>query len=71
MFPLALAIGGIASLAVSVGLIAANILVFLLVNFQSEEFVQAAVFGLGYIPSVVFDLAELPPNFVLVPEDTP
>lgn len=54
---------------VTFGLIVANVLVFLLVNFQSEDFVQAAVFGLGYIPSVVFDTVELPPNFALVPED--
>ncbi|MCO5064844.1 MAG: rhomboid family intramembrane serine protease [Rhizobiaceae bacterium] len=54
---------------VTIGLIIANVLVFLLVNFQSDEFVQAAVFGLGYIPSVVFDIAELPPNFAIVPED--
>ncbi|MBX3597429.1 MAG: rhomboid family intramembrane serine protease [Rhizobiaceae bacterium] len=54
---------------VTIGLIVANILVFLLVNFQSDQFVQAAVLGLGYIPSVVFDTAELPPNFVIVPED--
>lgn len=54
---------------VTIALIAANVIMFLLVNLQSEQFVQAAVFGLGYIPSVVFDHAELPPNMEMVPED--
>jgi hypothetical protein len=34
-----------------------------------SDFVNAAVLGLGFIPSVVNDIAELPPSLVLVPED--
>lgn len=34
-----------------------------------SEFTNAAVLGLGFIPSVVNDIAELQPSLVLVPED--
>ncbi|HET9534909.1 MAG TPA: rhomboid family intramembrane serine protease [Mesorhizobium sp.] len=54
---------------VTFGLIAANVIVYLFTALGSENTVQAAVFGLGYIPSVVFDSAELPPEYVFVPED--
>ena len=54
---------------VTFGLIAANVIVYLFTALGSENAVQAAVFGLGYIPSVVFDSAELPPEYVFVPED--
>ena len=54
---------------VTIGLIAVNVLVYLLTTFNSENFQIAAVLGLGYIPSVVFDIADLPPDYVLVPED--
>jgi membrane associated rhomboid family serine protease len=53
---------------VTVGLIAVNLLVFLVTATGGEATAQAAVLGLGYIPSVVFDIAELPPQFVLIPE---
>jgi membrane associated rhomboid family serine protease len=53
---------------VTLGLIAANIIVFLITAAGGEATAQAAVLGLGYIPSVVFDNAELPPQFVLIPE---
>lgn len=54
------------------GLIAATVLFFAV--FQSgtvlpEEVFQAANLGLGYIPSVVNDIAELPPGYAIVPED--
>ena len=45
---------------VTFGLIAANAIVFLLTGFGPEESTIAAVYGLGYIPSVVFDFVELP-----------
>ncbi|SOE16635.1 membrane associated rhomboid family serine protease [Hoeflea halophila] len=34
-----------------------------------SEFTTATVLGLGFIPSVVNDIAELPPSLVLVPEN--
>ena len=40
---------------VTIGLIAANVIVFLFTGLGSEQFAIAAVYGLGYIPSVVFD----------------
>ena len=54
---------------VTIGLIAANILVFLFTGLGSEEFSAAAAYGLGYIPSVIFDTAELSPELIIVPED--
>jgi membrane associated rhomboid family serine protease len=54
---------------VTIGLIAANVIVYLLTNFRSEDVVTAAVYGLGYVPTVVFDYRELPPEWVTVPED--
>jgi membrane associated rhomboid family serine protease len=54
---------------VTIGLIAANVFVYFFTTFGSEEFATAAVFGLGYIPSVVFDHVELPPEIAIVPED--
>jgi len=53
---------------VTIGLIVANCAVYLLTVVGPEEAAQAAVFGFGYIPSVAFDLADLPPQFVFVPE---
>ncbi len=53
---------------VTIGLIVANVIVFLITTVGGETTSQAAVLGLGYIPSVVFDIAELPPEFVLIPE---
>ena len=54
---------------VTLGLIAANVVIFLITAVGSENFQTAAVLGLGYIPSVVFDSAELPPDLVVVPEN--
>lgn len=54
---------------VTLGLIAANVLVYLLTTLSSESIAQAAVIGLGYIPSTVFDIAERPDEWVLVPDD--
>ena len=53
---------------VTIGMIVANVLVFLITAVGGEDTIQAAVLGLGYIPSVVFDIAELPPEYVLIPE---
>lgn len=54
---------------VTLGLIAANVVVYLLTTLSSESVAQAAVIGLGYIPSTVFDIAERPDEWVLVPDD--
>jgi membrane associated rhomboid family serine protease len=54
---------------VTFGLIAANVLVFLLTSLGSENFTNAAVWGLGYIPSTFFDFAYRPQEMVLVPDD--
>ena len=53
---------------VTLGMIAANVIVFLITTIGGEATTQAAVLGLGYIPSVVFDNAELPAQYVLIPE---
>ena len=54
---------------VTFGLIALNVLVWFYTTFNTEEAARAAAFGLGYIPALVFDHAELPPEMVLIPED--
>ncbi|MEP9387812.1 rhomboid family intramembrane serine protease [Mesorhizobium sp. KR9-304] len=54
---------------VTIGLIAVNVLIYFFTAFGAEQFALAAVYGLGYIPSVVFDYVELPPELAVVPED--
>ncbi len=55
---------------VTLGLIIANVLIFLgTVLGVSEEASWADALGLGYIPAVVNDYAELSPSQVLVPEN--
>ncbi len=53
---------------VTFGLIAINVIAYFVTSLGSEEFMTAAVLGLGYIPSVVHDLAELSPDLVIIPE---
>lgn len=53
---------------VTIGLIAANVIVFLLTAFQAEDAATAAVIGLGYIPSTLSGIAERPGELVLVPD---
>ncbi|TKT75258.1 rhomboid family intramembrane serine protease [Aquamicrobium sp. LC103] len=53
---------------VTIGLIVVNCLVYLFTAFGSENFVQAAVIGLGYIPSTIYDIAERPPELTFVPD---
>ena len=55
---------------VTVGLIIANVIVFLLTTLgvSGENAIRAAL-GLGYIPAVVNDFAELSPADILVPEN--
>ncbi|MEO4000611.1 rhomboid family intramembrane serine protease [Mesorhizobium sp. CAU 1732] len=54
---------------VTLGLIAANCVIYLLTAVGSEQFTEAAVFGLGYIPSTVFNIAERPDELVIVPDN--
>ncbi len=54
---------------VTIGLISANILVYLFTAFSSEAAVMATVYGFGYVPAVVHDIADLPPDLVFLPED--
>ncbi|PWK63318.1 rhomboid family intramembrane serine protease [Aminobacter sp. AP02] len=54
---------------VTFALIAVNVIVYLVTTLGGEEFTQATVLGLGYIPSVVHDLAELSPDLVIIPEN--
>ncbi|TCD13684.1 rhomboid family intramembrane serine protease [Oricola cellulosilytica] len=55
---------------VTLALIAVNVLVYLAFNLDFVPgFHNAAVFSLGYIPAVVNDFAELPPEAVLIPEE--
>jgi len=55
---------------VTIGLIAVNVAVWLVTGLAStQEFSDAAVVGLGYIPAVVFDFADLQQDLVLVPAD--
>jgi membrane associated rhomboid family serine protease len=55
---------------VNLGIIAVNIAAFLITAVTaSESFSNASVIGLGYIPSVIHDIVELPPELVLVPEN--
>lgn len=53
----------------TLALIAANVLVWLTTSLASDNVVEAAVIGFGYIPSTVFDIAERPDEWVLVPDD--
>ncbi|WP_309085520.1 rhomboid family intramembrane serine protease [Chelativorans sp.] len=52
---------------VTLTLIGLNILVWAMTSLGGLEFAQATVIGLGYIPSVVNDIAILPPELELVP----
>ncbi|MFA7414605.1 MAG: rhomboid family intramembrane serine protease [Rhizobium sp.] len=55
---------------VTLGLIVANIAIWLVTGpLAPLEYVNASVFGLGFIPAVVFGNATLDPALVLVPED--
>jgi membrane associated rhomboid family serine protease len=53
---------------VTIGLIAANVLVFFFTVVSGDDFATAAVLGLGYIPSTLYDIAERPDEMVLVPD---
>lgn len=52
---------------VTIALIVTNIGIYFFTSFGSEQAAQIAAVSLGYIPSVAFDTAELPPEYALVP----
>lgn len=52
---------------VTLAIIALNILVWLMTSLGGQSFAEATALGLGYIPSVAYDLAVLPPELELVP----
>lgn len=55
---------------VTLGLIAANVLVYLLANVAlSEGAFNAAAVSFGYIPAVVNDFRDLPPDLAVIPEN--
>lgn len=35
----------------------------------TEDFANAAILGLGYIPAIIFDYADLDPSLVIVPDE--
>jgi membrane associated rhomboid family serine protease len=53
---------------VTFGLIAANVIVYFATTLGGDRFTAAAVLGLGFIPSVVHDVAELPAQYIVIPE---
>jgi len=53
---------------VTIGLIVVNALVYCATALGGENFTNAAVLGLGFIPSVVHNTAELDPRFIIIPE---
>ncbi|MBW6423825.1 rhomboid family intramembrane serine protease [Rhizobium sp. XQZ8] len=54
---------------VTIGLIAVNIIIWLLSTMASPATVEHASLGLGFIPAVIFDHAVLDPSLIVVPED--
>ena len=53
---------------VTIGLIAVNVIFWLMTSVSSQDTAFAAVIGLGYIPSTLYDIVERGPNQILVPD---
>ena len=53
---------------VTLGLIAANVITYALTSIMPETVFELGVYGVGFISAVAFQLAELDPSLVLVPE---
>jgi len=51
----------------TLAIIGLNVVAYLLTSSAGIEFSQAAAYGLGYIPSVNYNLAILPPELAMVP----
>lgn len=54
---------------VTIGLIALNVAAYLATTVGGENFSNAAVLGLSFIPSVVNHTAALAPQFIIIPEN--
>jgi membrane associated rhomboid family serine protease len=54
---------------VTLGLILANVVTHALATLAPEALYEIGVYGMGFIPAVAFDIAELDPRLVLVPEN--
>jgi membrane associated rhomboid family serine protease len=54
---------------VTIGLIVLNVAAYLATAIGGESFSNAAMLGLSFIPSVVNHMAELAPQFVIIPEN--
>ncbi|MGV8939110.1 MAG: rhomboid family intramembrane serine protease [Allorhizobium sp.] len=55
---------------VTIGLIATNVLVWILTGVLApSDVAEASVYSLGFIPAIIFGDATLEPGLVLVPED--
>lgn len=54
---------------VTLALIAANVLVYLLTVGGGEDTLQAAAFGFGYVPAVAHDAMTLPPQILAMPRE--
>ena len=54
---------------VTIALIVLNVVAYLVTTIGGENFSNAAVLGLSFIPSVVNHTAELAPQFVIIPEN--
>ncbi len=52
---------------VTIGLIAANVIIYLMTAASGWQAAQATAFSYGYIPSVAFDHADLPGELAAVP----
>lgn len=53
---------------VTLGLILANVVTHALATLAPDALYEIGVYGMGFIPAVAFDIAELDPRLVLVPE---
>lgn len=52
---------------VTFGLIVANVVIYLMTALSSDTVVQVVAYGFGYVPAVVNDVAQLPPEFDFLP----
>ena len=55
--------------SLTISIIALNFVAWLLTNLASQETVEHASLGLGFIPAVIFQYAVLDPSLVIVPDD--
>jgi membrane associated rhomboid family serine protease len=53
---------------VTLGLILANVVTHVLATLAPDALYEIGVYGMGFIPAVAFNIAELDPRLVLVPE---